>query len=212
MQTTAAQAAQAAVSRASSIESPPSSKPRSIDLKVDDRLLARFILRMTLIYGHAWVSLYGDSIETPGAEIWSRSLAELTPDQIRIGIEACEKSLSEWPPSIPKFRAMALQIPSLAQVRFTIAQKTPDRFVQLVRSKLDSYAFARADQRLAELMIRDAYDLAVIAVTNGEPLPEILTEIAAPQKPEYKPPSPETVAKARDEIEAIIGTTEGMVV
>ena len=163
MQTTAAEAV-----KALSTESPQNSNPKSLPPNV----LARFILRMTLIYGHAWVSRYGDSIESPGGAVWGRALAELTPNQIRIGIEACEQSASEWPPSVPKFRALALGIPSLAKARHQVGTSEQTAFRRVLWRYIDSFQFRQATKKDADRMLNEAYELAVEAVLAGEKMPE----------------------------------------
>lgn len=161
MQTTAAEAV-----KASSTALPQNSNPKCLPPKV----LARFILRMTLIYGHAWVSRYGDSIESPGGAVWSRALAELSPEQIKAGIEACEQSANEWPPSVPKFKALSLGIPSLAKARHQASVSAQTAFLQIVWRYLDGYQFRSATKKDADRMFNEAYELAVEAVLAGEPL------------------------------------------
>jgi hypothetical protein len=61
-------------------------------------------MRMARIYGHRWISNHGDADDGT----WLEGLAGVTLDGIKRGLEACRDSGEEWPPSLPKFRAMCL--------------------------------------------------------------------------------------------------------
>lgn len=57
---------------------------------------------MTEIFGHKWVSQYGeDPLET-----WAKRLGTFTPEQIAVGVNACANSDLQWPPSLPDFCGM----------------------------------------------------------------------------------------------------------
>lgn len=63
--------------------------------------LSELWIRMTELYGHRWLSQYG---ETP-ADTWIRGLADMSTADLGTGIIACVKSGESWPPSLPEFRA-----------------------------------------------------------------------------------------------------------
>jgi hypothetical protein len=63
----------------------------------------RFWLRMTHMYGHKWVSSYGE--EDDGT--WRKGLSLLTPEQIGHGITECLKREEAWPPTLPEFLKIA---------------------------------------------------------------------------------------------------------
>jgi hypothetical protein len=54
---------------------------------------------MAEIYGHKWVSSYG---EKPN-HAWTVGLRDIPPIDIKYGIEAIIKSGGSWPPSLPEF-------------------------------------------------------------------------------------------------------------
>lgn len=173
---------------------------------MNDQKFAEFFAVMAGIFGHKWTSQYGENPENISARVWNDGLSELSLQQIAFAIRHYKNHnvTAIWPPSLPEFRSVALGIPTLGQIRFDIARKNKTPFTQLVWQKLDGYLLARADQRMADSMIREAYELALIAVVNGEPLPEPVELLDAPVKPEFKPANPETVAKFKAEIESII--------
>lgn len=61
---------------------------------------------MAKIYGHRWVSSYGE--EDDGT--WLSALAQLTPAHLAYGLQQCLEAGEEWPPSLPAFRNMCLDI------------------------------------------------------------------------------------------------------
>ena len=69
---------------------------------MSDRLIETFWLRMTEIYGHKWISSYG---ETDQDGTWSKCLADLTGAQLKNGFKTCMTNGESWPPSLPQFRA-----------------------------------------------------------------------------------------------------------
>ena len=69
---------------------------------MSDRLIETFWLRMTEIYGHKWISSYG---ETDQDGTWAKCLADLTGQQLKNGFATCMTNGEAWPPSLPQFRA-----------------------------------------------------------------------------------------------------------
>ncbi len=66
--------------------------------------------RMAKIYGHKWVSSYGETDDGS----WLTGLHDVTPEQVSAGLEKCRTSAEPWPPSLPEFRAMCLPEKRLA--------------------------------------------------------------------------------------------------
>lgn len=59
---------------------------------------------MAKIYGHKWVSNYGETDDGS----WLSGLHDVTPEQVSVGLEQCRINNDPWPPSLPEFRAMCL--------------------------------------------------------------------------------------------------------
>lgn len=57
---------------------------------------------MAKIYGHKWVSSYGEADDGS----WGKGLAGITPEQIGVGLDQILKDGESWPPSLPEFRMM----------------------------------------------------------------------------------------------------------
>lgn len=128
-------------------------------------------MRMTLTYGHAWVSMYGDRASGDAGKLWAETLSTLTIAQIKTGLEACARG-GEWPPSMPKFRLLAIGVPSLAQAKHDLRQGTATPFTKVLWRYIDGYRWKQASYDAADRMAAEAYELAVAAVTSGEPLPD----------------------------------------
>jgi len=75
--------------------------------------MVRLWQRMGEIYGHKWVSGYGEALTSAGdlsqtAETWLIGLSGVTGEQFASGLEICVKSGEAWPPTLPEFREMCL--------------------------------------------------------------------------------------------------------
>lgn len=132
--------------------------------------------KMTGIYGGRWTSAYGDSPErfqgdsptgelTAAGDVWSQGLTGLSRAELARGVSRALLSAEPWPPTLPEFRALALDIPTLAQVQLVLARRTEQgenvaAFCRLVWRFLDAYRFARSDMETSMRMVRDAYLLA----------------------------------------------------
>jgi hypothetical protein len=132
--------------------------------------------KMTSIYGHRWVSAFGDSPEygndakTPGAftdagKVWSQGLIGITGQQMALGLRRALMSAEPFPPNLPEFRAMCLGIPTLATVQLVLAKphdqpEDVQAFCRLVWRFIDTYRFARAGVGQASSTVKDAYQIA----------------------------------------------------
>lgn len=56
---------------------------------------------MARVYGTRWTSNYG----TEDDGTWFGGLADLAPDDLKAGFRRCIESGTDWPPSLPTFRA-----------------------------------------------------------------------------------------------------------
>lgn len=154
---------------------------------------------MTSAYGHSWTSVHGTSPQNPetGAltidgDTWSRALSGLTAQQLGVGLDACIRDAADFPPSVGRFRAMCLSIPTLAHVQREFREGLRDRretadwspFSRLVWSNLDSWAYRHADAKVAERVLRDAFDAAREHVMAGGELPEPVLAIEKAPPPE----------------------------
>lgn len=77
--------------------------------ELTDAHIDRLWLRMAKMYGHRWVSSYGETDDGT----WRTGLQGLTPTQIGAGIAKCLQRRSrdgseDWPPTLSEFRAMCL--------------------------------------------------------------------------------------------------------
>lgn len=161
-------------------------------------------------WGHRWTSQLGDlpfnddGTLTVAGSLWIHQLAGISQRQVLEALAEFAGS-SDWPPSLAQIRKRAIGIPTLDQVRLDLGAKAHG-FTRLVWSYVDAWAFSRADQRTADSMLRAAYDFATEQRLAGTEYPDPQPD--APRKlqaPEPKAVSPEKIAQARADIEAIFG-------
>lgn len=57
-----------------------------------------------MIYGHKWVSSYGETDDGT----WSTGLYDVDREGLSRGLEALRRSDKEWPPSLPEFRQLCI--------------------------------------------------------------------------------------------------------
>ena len=65
-----------------------------------DRVLKRVWERMSEIFGHRWTTGTGDKPTL----MWTKAIADLSPEEIARGIDHCIKTPMEWPPTPGMFR------------------------------------------------------------------------------------------------------------
>lgn len=83
---------------------PTSSDDKSAPNQLTERHIELLWERMAKIYGHRWVSSYGETDDGT----WLSGLFDVTPDQVRAGLEKLRVSAQGWPPTLPEFRRMCL--------------------------------------------------------------------------------------------------------
>ena len=70
--------------------------------------------RMIHLYGHKFSAVFGERAMRPDgsltdvAHTWAGALRGITGAQLAAGLRSCIASGTEWPPSLPAFRAMCL--------------------------------------------------------------------------------------------------------
>ena len=167
-------------------------------------------LHMASRYGHAWVSQFGPAPDGIAAAEWRSTLAGLTREQLREGFEADVMRGDDWPPSSPKFLAMCLGIPSIASVRHEIEQmlrwsdhsqgSLMSRFARGVWTRIDGYTYRSAPAKLADRMLREAFDLTREFVMEGGTLPVQPAGLVEHQPKERKPADPAVVKQHIDKL------------
>lgn len=86
-----------------------------------DRHIDRLWERMAKIYGHKWVSSYGEADDGS----WLTGLHDVAVEQIAVGLEKCRVSSDPWPPTLPQFRALCRPEKTPAYHRDYIALPKP---------------------------------------------------------------------------------------
>lgn len=157
---------------------------------------------MGAMFGHTWASQYGESPTGLAGDTWAAALAGVTAQQVAEGLRATLRLGGEFPPSAPRFRALCFGVPAFSVVRFEMTHgevpRTP--FGLLCWRYVDTYRLRQADQREADRLARDAYELAMAHVMDGGELPEVHEALQAPLEPERKPASPEIAERTLREM------------
>lgn len=92
------------------IGSPPQTENTNKPLPEDFRRLIPLWRHMTGIYGHKWVSSFGEEVN----ETWVRGCKDLSNDELARGLRACLKTSEtnkrsgddDWPPTLGEFRLL----------------------------------------------------------------------------------------------------------
>lgn len=157
---------------------------------------------MAAMFGHTWTSQYGDAPDGVGGDTWAAALAGLTPLQVGDGLHAALKLGGEFPPSAPHFRALCFRVPTFAEVRYETQHGEVARtgFGILCWRFVDAYALRRADQRDADRLMRDAYELAKAHVMAGGAVPKVPEALAKPEPDCHAPARPETIERVKREV------------
>ena len=138
-----------------------------------DRKFAEFFAVMAGIFGHKWVSQYGQDPDSIAARVWNDGLTGLSLKQIAEAVKHYKnRSIADaWPPSLPEFRQVAYGLPSLAEARHALRTGTATPFTKVMWRFIDGYRFKQASYDAADRMASEAYELAVKAIITGEELP-----------------------------------------
>ena len=109
---------------------------------IPPRAIARFWTRMAEIYGHKWVSQFGECADdrgnlTSAAQTWSQGLATIPLESISLGFSALVEKGNEWPPSLPEFLALCQPEKPLAPYhQIATALPPPEVDEQIARESL----------------------------------------------------------------------------
>lgn len=171
-------------------------------------------MRMASRYGHAWVSQYGPMPDGLAAAEWRSTLWGMTTAQMREGFEADAIRGAEWPPSSSQFRALCMGVPSIASIREEINDMLRyssqgqgsilSRFARGVWSRIDSYAYRNATGKVAERMMREAYELTREFVMEGGTLPPDPVALVQHEKRQHTPASPGTAQAHIDRLKELL--------
>lgn len=125
------------------------------------------------LYGHKFTTAYGEDPQGIQGLLWQAAIDDLSEDQLRHGLGRCLTRVDRWPPDAPEYRALCLDILSLAQVQADLKRVNEERhpFTRLVWSVLDTWAFTNGDEYRARDALRGAYEVAHQARMTGTPLP-----------------------------------------
>lgn len=74
-----------------------------------------------MVYGHKWVSSYGEADDGT----WLTGLSDVTPDQVKLGLEKCRTSDDVWPPTLPGFRSLCLLAYKETSARLYLPDRSP---------------------------------------------------------------------------------------
>lgn len=80
----------------------------SSTVKLSEKHIRELWVRMAEIYGHKWTSAFGT---TDKHNTWLTGLSGVTPSLLAVGLRACISRTDSWPPSLPEFRALCLNVP-----------------------------------------------------------------------------------------------------
>jgi hypothetical protein len=165
---------------------------------------------MAAIYPHRWTSAMGDDPNSTAGDTWAKGLTGLSAGQLANGLEACLTRNDAWPPTLPEFRALCLDVPTLAEVKADLLGKSADRspFTLAVWRYIDAHAFRRADQYAANRMLAEAYEIVREQVMRGVPLPTKPVAIVTHEQPPLIPADPERVQERLDEIRELLHAPE----
>lgn len=160
---------------------------------------------MAAIYGHRWVSSYGDDPRSMTGDTWAAGLAGLTGEQLARGLEACIATSEPWPPTLPEFRVLCFDIPNRQAIGREITaylswrptlnvddQATApciSRFTRLVLQFLPAHQYRHESAKVADRLLDSAYAEAREHVVRGGELPEEPAAVIG--EPERREKTPE---------------------
>jgi hypothetical protein len=107
-----------------------------------------------------WAARLGEKPSGTAAAEWAETLRGLTPEQIAAGLADDERRGSDFPPSGPHFRRMALGIPDRKAAIRDYQDGVVTPFTRLMRSHTDSWHLHRAHYDEVEKILMDAFAAA----------------------------------------------------
>ena len=120
--------------------------------------------RMAAIYGHRWVSSFGESDLD---KTWFIGLQDLEPRLLAVGLETCIKNRQDaWPPSLPEFRRLCLGLPDEDVACLAALRGAKDPISECIRKKIGSWDLSHGSEKDLLRMARAHYDAACQEATN----------------------------------------------
>jgi len=112
-------------------------------------------VKMTRVYGHKWSSNFGSSDDGT----WLSALKEIPEAMIVAGLNKCLTRQDPWPPSLPEFRQMCLNLPSVDKIYQEVTQnRITNELSLLVRKKIPSWDWQTKTEKQLKGMVSVAYD------------------------------------------------------
>lgn len=68
-----------------------------------DAWIDRLFMRFATLYGRQWLDLWAHVPMDGVKAAWAESLAGLTAEQVRMGLEHCQRGGAKFPPTAPEF-------------------------------------------------------------------------------------------------------------
>jgi hypothetical protein len=174
-------------------------KGKFVKLSVID--MALLWARMSGTYGAKWTQQFGTDSNGPQAKLWRDGLQDIDRQQLLAALDADVKRGSAFVPTLPEFRALCLDIPSVFSVRQEIdaqaraisrnaerPRMTP--FARLAAQLIDWHNYRQASDRDCDAMFKRAYDGAREHVLNGGDLPPEPVALIEQAKPANAPKPP----------------------
>lgn len=91
---------------------------------------------MGSMYGHKWVSSFGAQVDPD--RVWAATLKNVTPEQVKEGLQRLAKRGDEWPPSAPEFRKLCLDDGEHWEHKaMRIRSKETDAMLRLPKPEID---------------------------------------------------------------------------
>lgn len=133
------------------------------------------------MYGHRFVSAFGADPGSATGQVWAAGLEDLDDAALLNGISQVRRAGEKWPPGLPEFRALCLDVLTLDQVRANLRRRNDERhpFTRMVWAQLDQCAYTTGDDYRARAALADAYAAAREARMDGAPLPAPLAALPA---------------------------------
>lgn len=120
-------------------------------------------VKMTRIYGHKWVSNYGDADDGT----WFTALKNIPTEMIQRGLQSCLARADIWPPSLPEFCRLCLNIPDVETVKHRITNnKGSDPISKAIAAKIGSWNLRHLSERDVRARIGAMYDDVYTEETN----------------------------------------------
>lgn len=125
-------------------------------------------LTMASIYGQKWISNFGSN---DAGNIWMRGLHDLHPKHLAQGLGKCIERADPWPPSLPEFRHMCLDLPerSLIVQRAIRPHKASDAVSKRLKELIGSWSLSHESEQVLQKKANALYEQAVDDV-----LPEVI--------------------------------------